>query len=244
MPPWLPEPGYGGFANERRLSADEIKLIGQWISEGTVEGDPADLPKLPAWTEEWHLGNPDLVLQLPQSYTLGPEGKDVHRNFVIPIPVDERRYVQAVEFRPGNKSVHHVRILIDQTDQSRLGLLSELIDIPPGEKNYVVERTVSLPVDVQLLGVMPHLHYLGKEVQGFATMPNGARKWLILIKQWDFNWQGEFRYVKPVFLPKGTLVTMRYSYDNSAENLRNPNHPPRRVTFGPQSTDKMGELWL
>jgi Flp pilus assembly protein TadD len=97
---------------------------------------------------------------------------------------------------------------------------------------------------VQVLGVMPHLHYLGKEVQGFATMPNGARKWLILIKHWDFNWQGEFRYAKPVFLPKGAMLTMRYSYDNSAENPRNPKHTPQRVTFGPQSTDEMGELWL
>ena len=125
-----------------------------------------------------------------------------------------------------------------------IGLLSQLIDIPPGEKNYVVERTFKLPVDVQVLGVMPHLHYLGKEVQGFATLPDGARKWLIFIKHWDFNWQGEFRYTKPVFLPKGSILTMRYTYDNSAENLRNPNHPPRRVTFGPQSTDEMGELWL
>jgi hypothetical protein len=125
-----------------------------------------------------------------------------------------------------------------------IGLLSQLIDIPPGQESYVVERTFKLPVDVQLLSVMPHLHYLGKEVQGFATLPDGARKWLIFIKHWDFNWQGEFRYTQPVFLPKGSLLTMRYTYDNSAENLRNPNHPPRRITFGPQSTDEMGELWL
>jgi hypothetical protein len=119
MPPWLPEPGYGEFANERRLNPDQINLIEQWVSEGSGEGEPRDLPDLPKWTEEWHLGSPDLVLQLPEAYALGPEGNDLYRNFVIPIPVNDRRYVQAVEFRPGNKSIHHVRILIDETDQSR-----------------------------------------------------------------------------------------------------------------------------
>ena len=76
-----------------------------------------------------------------------------------------------------------------------IGLLSQLIDIPPGETNYVVERTFKLPVDVQVLAVLPHLHYLGKEVQGFALLPDGTRKWLLFIKQWDFNWQSEYRYV-------------------------------------------------
>src|SRR5438552_520211 len=91
---------------------------------------------------------------------------------------------------------------------------------------------------------LPHLHYLGKEVQGFALLPDGTKKWLLFIKHWDFNWQGEYRYLEPVFLPKGAILTMHYTYDNSNENIHNPNHPPRRVVFGPQSTDEMGELWL
>jgi Flp pilus assembly protein TadD len=81
-------------------------------------------------------------------------------------------------------------------------------------------------------------------MQGFATLPDGTKKWLLLIKHWDFNWQGDYRYREPIFLPKGSLLTMRYTYDNSGQNIRNPNHPPRRVLFGPQSTDEMGELWL
>jgi tetratricopeptide repeat protein len=329
MPPWLPEPGYGEFIGERRLSAKQIEIIQSWASEGSAEGAAADLPPPPKWTEGWQLGQPDLVLQMSPSYPLGPDGRDVYRNFVIPNPLNETRYVQAVEFHPGNRSVHHVRILIDQAGQSQrlddqdpepgfdgmrppakfpvghmvtwvpgkvpapepeglpwvlekdtdlvlqihmqrtgkpellqptlglhftnraptrpalvIGLLSELIDIPAGEKNYVVERTFELPVEVQVLSVLPHLHYLGKEVQGFATLPDGTKTWLLWIKHWDFNWQGEYRYRQPVFLPKATVLTMRYTYDNSDENVRNPNHPPRDVSFGPQSTDEMAELWL
>jgi len=101
-----------------------------------------------------------------------------------------------------------------------------------------------LPVDVRALAVLPHAHYLCKEMQGFATLKDGTKKWLILIKDWDFNWQGDYRYAAPVFLPKGTTLSMRYMFDNSTNNIRNPNNPPKRVTYGPQTTDEMAELWI
>src|SRR5205823_13163270 len=63
-------------------------------------------------------------------------------------------------------------------------------------------------------------------------------------KQWDFNWQGDYSYREPVFLPRGTEIWMEYSYDNSDSNPRNPFHPPRRVLFGQESSDEMGELWI
>jgi tetratricopeptide (TPR) repeat protein len=81
-------------------------------------------------------------------------------------------------------------------------------------------------------------------MHGYATAPDGSRQELILIKDWDFNWQGDYRYAKPVFLAKGTTLAMRFTYDNSAENVRNPNHPPKRVKYGLQTTDEMGELWF
>ena len=63
MPPWLPEPGRGEFANERRLSVEEINRIQQWVDEGAVEGDPSHLPPMPKWTDGWQLGEPDLVVE-------------------------------------------------------------------------------------------------------------------------------------------------------------------------------------
>ncbi len=126
----------------------------------------------------------------------------------------------------------------------RINLNALRIDIPPGAKDYAVEDKYTLPIDLALLGVGPHAHYLGKRVQGYALLPDGTRKELILIKDWDFNWQGEFRYARPVLLPKGATLVMNWTYDNSAENIRNPNHPPRRVRHGSQTTDEMGELWF
>jgi Flp pilus assembly protein TadD len=118
------------------------------------------------------------------------------------------------------------------------------IDIPAGESSYHIDSSYELPVDVDVLSVLPHLHYLGKEVRAWVEIPDGTRRELLFIKRWDFNWQGDYRYVTPVFLPKGSLLRMRYTYDNSAANVRNPNQPPKRVTYGLHSDDEMGELWL
>src|SRR5207302_1669319 len=78
----------------------------------------------------------------------------------------------------------------------------------------------------------------------YAILPDGSKKWLVLIKNWDFNWQGDYRCREPVFLPKGTTLVMRYAYDNSADNIHNPSQPPRRVRYGLQTTDEMAELGL
>lgn len=118
------------------------------------------------------------------------------------------------------------------------------LDIPPGEKNFVVTDDFTLPVDVDLLGIYPHAHYLGKDMQAIATLPDGTRKTLIHIPQWNLNWQAVYRYRELVILPKGTTVSLRYTYDNSDENPMNPNHPPIRVKGGNRSTDEMCHLWL
>ncbi len=120
MPPWLPEPGYGRFANERRLSVEEKGLLKQWVLEGGAEGDPKTLPPAPTWPEGWMLGKPDLVVTMPESFSLEAAGPDVYRNFVIPVTIDRDRYVRAIEFVPGNfRIVHHAFIKVDATGASR-----------------------------------------------------------------------------------------------------------------------------
>ena len=118
------------------------------------------------------------------------------------------------------------------------------IDIPPGDRDYVVTDNFRCPIDVEVLAVYPHAHYLGKRLEGYATLPDGSRKWLIRIPDWDLNWQGVFHYKKPVPLPRGSIITMSFHYDNSEENVRNPSKPPRRVHGGAQADDEMGNLWL
>jgi tetratricopeptide (TPR) repeat protein len=118
------------------------------------------------------------------------------------------------------------------------------LDIPAGDANFVVSDRFQLPEDVDVLGVYPHAHYLGHVLEGWAELPDGGKKWLIRIPNWDLNWQAVYKYRTPVFLPKGTWIAMRYSYDNSERNVRNPYHPPRRVTGGDRAVDEMAHLWL
>ena len=125
-----------------------------------------------------------------------------------------------------------------------LVLRNDDIDIPAGASEHVIEDDVTLPVPVQAVGIYPHAHYLGNEVEVWADLPDGTRKWLIHIPEWDFNWQDDYRYAKPVRLPAGATIRMRYTYDNSADNVRNPNHPPVRVRFGNRSSDEMATLTI
>ena len=332
MPPWLPGLEPVEFAGARGLTEKQIAMIAQWVEGESAEGDARDLPALPVWKEGWQLGEPDLVVEMPDAYTLGAEGKDVFRNFVLPVPLDRDRFVRAIEFRPGNpKLIHHAVIMIDRSRSSRqrdaedpepgfegmdvkgsvgspdghflgwspgkmpstapadmawrlqqgadlvlmlhmlptgkkeevrakvgiffsetpptreaviLRLGTEAMDIPAGETNYVVEDEARLPVDVDALGVYPHAHYLGKEFKAYAVLPDGTTRWLIHIKAWDFNWQDEYRFAQPLRLPKGSLIKMQYSYDNSAGNPRNPHTPPQRVLYGSRSEQEMSTLWI
>ena len=330
MPPWKPEPGYGEFVGVRRLPDEQIDLIQQWVEQGAIEGDASDLPPRPTWPNGWILGEPDLIVRMPEPYVVPSDGPDVHRNFSIPIPVSSTRYVRGVEFRPGSAAVHHARIMFDRAERARalqnedpapgydgllpdgaefpnghflgwaagkmpslgppdlawpldpgtdvvlqthlvptgrperlraeigfffsetpptrepvaLVLSSKTIDIHPGEREYLVEDHYRLPVDVDLLRVYPHAHYLGRDLKAFATLPDGSTAELIHIGDWDFKWQDDYQYAEPIHLPEGSTLTMQYVYDNSPGNVRNPHQPPRRVVFGPRSSDEMAELLL
>jgi hypothetical protein len=119
MPPWRATHGYGEFADERRLTEGQIAAIAEWIKQGMAAGDPARLPKLPQFTDGWHLGKPDLVLEMPAGYTLPANGPDIYRNFVIPTHLDEDKWVRAIEFRPrARKAVHHVLFAYDASGAS------------------------------------------------------------------------------------------------------------------------------
>ena len=125
-----------------------------------------------------------------------------------------------------------------------IGLVSRDIDIPPGDHAYKVSDHFEIPVDVHAVGIIPHAHYLCRDIKGWATLPDGTRRWLVWIKDWDFNWQEQYHYSHPIALPAGTRVEMEFTYDNSAANPHNPNSPPKRVVWGPGSTDEMAGLHI
>ncbi|HET8964662.1 MAG TPA: tetratricopeptide repeat protein [Candidatus Acidoferrum sp.] len=118
------------------------------------------------------------------------------------------------------------------------------LDIPAGDGNFIVSDEFTLPENVQLLALYPHAHYLCRDMLALARLPGGSEKTLIHIPRWDLNWQAVFRLAQPEPLPRGTTLVMRYRYDNSSDNIANPNNPPQRVTAGNRAVDEMAHLWL
>ena len=326
MPPWKAEPGYGHFLDERRLTDQEIALVTAWAEAGAPEGDAADLPPAPVFADGWQLGTPDLIVKMPEPFTIPAGGPDVMQNFVIPVDVPEDKMVVGFEFKPGNrKVVHHVICLLDvsgnarklaeaergpgylaskkgvgffptgglgwwtpgmaarfvpegtgrywlkgsdvvlqvhyhpsgktEIDQSEFavyfakkpptrvlggfGIENWAIDIPAGEADYRRTAAYKLPVDVTFVGTLPHMHWLGKEMKVWAEPPGGKPVPLVHVRKWDFNWQEFYVYREPVRLPKGTVLRLEASFDNSAANPANPTRPPRRVTWGEGTDDEM-----
>ncbi|HEU4388209.1 MAG TPA: hypothetical protein VFV34_10450 [Blastocatellia bacterium] len=325
MPPWRPEPGYGEFQGCRRLSDREIGLINDWVRDGAVEGDAKDAPASPRFGEEWQMGQPDLILEMPEAFEVPPNVHDIFQCFVIPINLPGDKIVTGFEVRPGNRSVvHHMLMFLDTTgaarkrdaedpavgyssfgdpgflptgalgawapgvspfqlpagvgillkggsdlviqihyhpdsksesDRSRVGIyfsktpvkslavtipiLQHNLDIPPGEKRHRVTTSFTVPIGVEVIGITPHMHLLGREMRIAAATPDNNQVPMIWIKDWDFHWQGQYLYTKPLFLPKGTVIGMEAFYDNSSDNPRNPNRPPERVGWGPDATDEM-----
>lgn len=327
MPPWKAEPGFGHFVGERRLSDRQVAMFQAWAEAGTPEGNHDDLPPAPEFPSGWRLGPPDLVVRMPEPFTVPGDGPDVFRVFVIPLDMPDDRMVAAVDFRPGNRRVaHHAIFFLDDTGRGReldaadpgpgysnfggpgrgirpsgglggwapgsvpqflpdgIGLplpkgsdvllqmhyhpsgkpetdQSEVavyfvkkpvdkmaggfplavfpLNIPPGEARFRVTSSITLPVDVTLLGAAPHMHTLGREMKVTATRPDGQVEPIIWIRDWDWNWQGRYQYREPVRLPKGTRLDLEAFYDNTDDNPANPNSPPKWVRFGQQTSDEM-----
>ncbi len=125
-----------------------------------------------------------------------------------------------------------------------VGLTSNRIDIPAGAANYKVTDHFTIPVPVTVIGVIPHAHYVCRQMRGWAVLPDGTKKWLLYIRNWNFDWQDQYRYAVPIHLPADTEVKMEFTYDNSEANVRNPHQPPQRVVWGPGTTDEMAGLHL
>lgn len=212
----------------RRLDAadpgagfDGMVFQGAQMPDGRFLGwTPGKAPDPGSDERAWRLpGGSDLVLQLH----LRPSGK--------------------VE-RIGAK----VAIYFARRPPTRPALSMELsstaIDLPPGKKDVHVRDEYRVPADLSVVSVYPHAHYLGARIEAWADLPGGEKRWLVKIDDWDFDWQEQYRFVRPVRLPAGSTIHMDWVFDNSADNPDNPFSPPRHVRYGSSSTDEMAELIL
>lgn len=332
MPPWKAEAGDVHFVGERRLSDAQIDLLRRWAAAGCPRGEASAEPAAPTFTAGWRLGEPDLVVSMPQAYTLAADGRDVYRCFVIPLSLPKGKYLKAAEFRPGLRRIVHHAVLTTlplpdvrkklaleppgngpgfssglaapgdrlagplgiwvpgkdpaplpegfaaripdnqalvlqlhlhpdgkvEQEQSSVGLyltserpigqvrpiifFNKNVNIAPGERNFTLRASQTLKREVEVIGLFPHMHLLGRTTKLIATLPSGQVRTLLSISDWDFNWQGYYQPAQPLHLPAGTQLDCSWSFDNSADNPANPSHPPRRVTFGEQTVNEMGAL--
>jgi len=118
------------------------------------------------------------------------------------------------------------------------------LDIPAGEKDFVIRDSYTLPIAVDAVGVGAHAHYIGKKLKMTATLPNGDIKTLLLINDWDFAWQDRYFFKRLEPLPRSTKLDVEIHWDNSAENPRNPSNPPIQVSWGEESKEEMGSISL
>jgi len=361
MPPWKPGPSDYPFVGDRRLTDAEIDTIQRWVKADMPQGDPKKLPPAPVFNDDWRLGKPDLIVKMSEAFTVPADGRDVYRNFVVPLNLTEDKWVKVVDYNPSAKPVvHHAIFTTDATGAARkldaddpgpgfggvmgasglagrnglqdiiarargnaaevapapargggpiggwapggmarplpddLAFLvpkgSDLVvsthfhpngqemkeqstfavyfakqppskgfagiqlppafgafsglNIAPGNANFVITDSFVVPSAVRAFGAGAHAHYLGKDMLLTATFPNGTKKVLLHIPDWDLNWQGTYQFKDFIDLPAGTRLDVRISYDNSKANPHQPSDPPVRVTFGEQSTNEMGSVGL
>lgn len=326
MPPWKAVHGFGGpFKDDRSLPEKDIATIVAWAENGSPEGDPADLPAMPKFSEDWSLGTPDLILDIGADMEIPATGEDIYRCFVRPTALPKDVYLSAIEYKPGNpRVVHHILAYVDvngearkkdaaepgpgytcfsgpeveihgdlggwapgnlpsrlpdgigrslpkgadaiiqvhyhptgkpETDRTRIGLyfsrkpvhkalqwglaLNQNDLVLPPDSTKTIRGTWEIPVDTVALAVTPHMHLLGREIAMTAKFPDGRVQNLIKIDDWDFNWQATYYFRNPIDLPKGSIVDVVATYDNTSSNPRNPNKPPKLVKWGEATTDEM-----
>ncbi len=111
MPPWHSDQPHGVFSNDRRLSEADKNTLIAWVDAGAPEGNPNDLPATPRFTEGWEIGKPDLVLTMAKAYEVPASGTIPYQYITIPTNFSEDKWVQAIEVRPGTRSVvHHILV--------------------------------------------------------------------------------------------------------------------------------------
>lgn len=326
MPPWKAAHGFGGpFKDDRSLLQKDIDTIVAWAENDAPEGNPADLPAKPEFSDDWSLGTPDLIVDVGADMEIPANGPDIYRCFVRPANLPKDVYLSAIEYKPGNpRVVHHILAYVDtsgearkrdesepgpgytcfsgpeveihgdlggwapgnlpsrlpdgigrslpkgadviiqvhyhptgkpETDRTRLGLYfsrkpvrqvlhwgfalnAEDLVLPPGSIKQI-RGTWEVPVDTVAYAVTPHMHLLGRKIAMTAKLPDGRVQNLVKIDDWDFNWQATYYFQKPIELPKGSIVDVVSLYDNTADNPRNPNKPPKLVKWGEATTDEM-----
>lgn len=206
-----PEPGYSNFGGPGFLPSG---ALGGW----SVGNTPRPLPN---GMGRYLKKGSDLVVQMHYHPTGKPE-------------TDQSEIGLYFVKKPVAESLKESAKLVGS-----IWMANYEMDIAAGAKDYRRSTTYTLPKEVIMVGVVPHMHLLGKAMKVTATLPDRSLKTLIDIKNWNYNWQDEYYYERPFKLPAGTRLEVEALFDNSADNPSNPSSPPKRVTWGDGTKDEM-----
>jgi len=206
-----PEPGYANFGGPGFLPSG---ALGGW----SVGNTPRPLPN---GMGRYLKKGSDLVVQMHYHPTGKPES-------------DQSEIGLYFVKKPVAESLKEPAKLVGS-----IWVANYEMDIAAGEKDYHRSTSYTLPRDVVMVGVVPHMHLLGKSMKATATLPDSTVKTLIDITNWNYNWQDEYYYERPFTLPAGTRLDVHAVFDNSADNPSNPSSPPKRVTWGDGTRDEM-----
>ena len=315
MPPWFANPEHGKFREDPRLSDQQIETLTRWVSAGMPAGDLAQAPAPPTFETEWLFGSPDATF-VAEPYQVSDDVEDHYQWLQVENPINEERWIKAIEVRPGFPAVVHHQLTYlgppgatiagvqgagtldlkfvggwgpgvaplvfpdgygmrmppnstmffqmhyhktpgpgtGGTDQTKIGLkfydgkpenimetlwlVDPALNIPPGEGNYQSASWINLEHDAVLFDYTPHMHLRGKSMVFTAEYANGEKEVLLDVPGYDFDWQLTYTSVQPKVLPAGTKLGVKAVFDNSADNVANPD-PAAWVRFGEKTTDEM-----
>ena len=202
-------PGYSGFGDPGFESA--ASFLG-WVPGAQTRFYP---PTIGATMYK----NSDLIIQVHYAPSTTEQYDQSHVN-VFFHENDDVRQVQEFPMSPNN-------------------LVAGQKFIIPANKVPIFTTSYTVPLEISLLGIAPHMHLLGRDCRAFAVTPKGDTINLIKLEQWDFHWQGGYTYKNPVRIPRGSKLFYIATYDNTINNLNNPNNPPKEVRWGEGTTDEM-----
>jgi len=320
MPPWFAAPGEHAFANDRSLApADKRDLLAWLATDDRPEGDPADGPELRSFNDNWSIGKPDAIIEIPREVTIQAEGLMDYVNLTVKTDFGEDKWLRGVQIRPTQpEAVHHVlafawpgkrsRKAMGPLDQLRLALTAEggflagyvpgtnpglypegtakflpagatirfqlhytpigkelkdrtrlglvfgdapperelfnapvqntRIRIPAGVGNHREFATRKVPMDIEVLSFMPHMHVRGKAFRYELVRPDRSLERILDVPHYDFNWQMFYTLEKPLKVAAGSTLRATGWFDNSEKNPYNPD-PRKTVRWGEQTTDEM-----
>lgn len=218
-------PGYSvamgvGFFADRNSGSPQFGGFGGW-----APGQMAT--RLPEGTGYYLPKGAEVIIQTHYHRTGKPETDRLKVGLYFAEKPVEKVW-QSVAVGPRPKNI-----------RQRLGLEPAAFQIPAGTPDHKVKASAWLQSDATVHAVMPHMHLIGRQIKVTMTPPGGDTVTLVEIPDWDYNWQETYWFKAPLKAPAGTRIDVEAVYDNSLANPNNPFNPPRKITFGEQTTNEM-----